>query len=327
MNRAVHGRDELDPKRERVRGRRVRDRDRDPTTVGRPRRSALGRRRRDERPGSARRHVHHRHVGPHPIVPRRRGRVREGNRGAVRRPVERWTTHPCTHMPAHLHVLRREQPGDPAGCIPRHVDQIEAREPLPLAHHARVAHRHGRVREHERHPAAVRRPAKLTQLPLPGHVREPLRPPRAVERHTPHVPLPRSARGEREPAPVRRPGRGARRRLDPPGGLLAGATDGIHVHGRPPLTRLRLHERLGHLDRRPAPIRRDHHAPHTFDRERQLGRPPGHRALRPSRDEQHKQAPSGDSGGAAPRGVVVWSRQRGVELAGWHRWMIARLRA
>ena len=257
VNRAVHGRDEHDPKRERIRGRRVRDRDRHPTTVGRPRRAALGRRRRDERPGSARRDVHHRHVGPHPIVPRRRGRVREGDRGAVRRPVERGTTHPRTHMPAHLHVLRREQPGDPPPprSIPCHVDQVEAREPLGLAHHARVAHRHGRVREHERHPAAIRRPAKLTQLPLPGHVREPLRPPRAVERHTPHVPLPRPARGEREPAPVRRPGRGARRRLDPPGGLLPGAAHGIQVHGRPPLTRLRLHERLGHLDRRPAPVR------------------------------------------------------------------------
>src|SRR5205809_2445 len=83
----------------------------------------------------------------------------------------------------------------------------------------------------------------------------------------------RSARGERQPAPVRRPGRGARRRLDPPGGLLAGGTDGIQVHGRPPLARLRFHERLGHFDRRPAPVRRHRHAPDALDRERQLRRP------------------------------------------------------
>src|SRR5881296_1132000 len=54
----------------------------------------------------------------------------EGDRGAVRRPVERGTTHPRTHMPAHLDVLRGEQPGGRPGSVPRHVDQIEAREPL-----------------------------------------------------------------------------------------------------------------------------------------------------------------------------------------------------
>ena len=125
-------------------------------------------------------------------------------------------------MPAHLHVLRREQPGDPPrpDRVPRHVDQIEAREPLCFPDHARVARRHGRVGEHKRHPAPIRRPPKLAQLS--GHVGEPLRR-RSVERHAPQVPLPRSVRGKGEPAPVRRPG-----------GELAGASMRRAVRGPAP---------------------------------------------------------------------------------------------
>ncbi len=187
-------------------------------------------------------------------------------------------------MPAHLYVLRREQPGDRPGGVPRHADRVEAREPLPFPDHARVPPRRRRLREHVRHAAAVRRPAKLAQLP--GHVRESLRR-HAVERHAPQVPLPRPVRGEREPAPVRRPGGGARRGLDPSGRPLPRVTDGIHVHGGPPLTRLRLQQRLGHFNRRPTPVRRNRHAPHAFDRERQFRRPASDRGLRAQRRKLH----------------------------------------
>src|SRR5438876_316760 len=133
--------------------------------------------------------------------------------------------------------------------------------------------------------APIRRPPKLAQLS--GHVGEPLRR-RSVERHAPHVPLPRSVRGEGEPAPVRRPGRGARWRLDPSGRPRRRAIDGIYVHGRPPLTRLRVHHRLGHFDGRPAPVRRNRHAPHAFDRERQLRRPACNRGLHARCEEENQ---------------------------------------
>src|SRR5439155_3574557 len=123
-----------------------------------------------------------------------------------------------------------------------------------------------RVRDPVRKSPPVRRPAELAQPPdavgelLCG---------RAVRPDTPPVPLPRPVRHEREPAPVRRPGWRTRRRLDSPG-ALPGSTNGIDVHGRAPLTQLRLHHRLRHLDGRPAPVGRDRHYADALDREREL---------------------------------------------------------
>src|SRR5207245_1406943 len=112
-NRAVRGRDELDPKRERVRGRRVRDRDGDPTTVGRPRRAAFGRRCRDERPGSARPDPPHRHVAPHPTAPPPLTSV---SRSAPPEPSS--ATRHTSRFPDRLEANASQRPsGDQAGAL------------------------------------------------------------------------------------------------------------------------------------------------------------------------------------------------------------------